>query len=69
VIFVTGYWGLHIAIYGIEGTPDPTTAERLTHTPNVEHPHGMHTSTGGSAIAAPTAEAAKRAAMDRSTAP
>jgi hypothetical protein len=40
VIFATGYWGLHIAIYGIEGTTD-LASERLTHTPNVEHPHGM----------------------------
>lgn len=65
VIFAASYWGLHIAIYGVEGSPGPTMAERLTHTPNVDHPHGMHTSTGGSAIAAPTAETANRAAMER----
>jgi hypothetical protein len=64
VIFVTGYWGLHIAIYGAEGTTN-LTSERLTHTPNVEHPHGMHGAAGGTTITAPTAEAAYRAAMDR----
>lgn len=61
VIFVTGYWGLHIAIYGIEGTPGPAMAERLTHTPNPEHPHGAH----DIAATAATAEAAYRTAMDR----
>lgn len=64
VIFGTGYWGLHIAIYGIEGIT-PQSSERLTHTPNAEHPHGMLGAAGGTAIAAPTAEAAYRAAMDR----
>ena len=61
VIFVTGYWGLHIAIYGIEGNVGAPTGERLTHTPNPEHPHGMH----GATATAATAEAAYRAAMDR----
>lgn len=65
VLFVTGYWGLHIAIYGIEGSPGPTMAERLTHTPNPEHPHGMHGMASGTSVAEPTAEAANRAAMDR----
>jgi hypothetical protein len=64
VIFVTGYWGLHIAIYGVKGTASPA-GERLTHTPNAEHPHGMQGAAGGTAITAPTAEAAFRAAMDR----
>jgi hypothetical protein len=64
VIFVTGYWGLHIAIYGVKGTTGPA-GERLTHTPNAEHPHGMQGAAGGPAITAPTAEAAFRAAMDR----
>jgi hypothetical protein len=64
IIFATGYWGLHIAIYGVKGTT-PMASERLTHTPNAEHPHGMHGAAGGAAITAPTAEAAYRAAMDR----
>jgi hypothetical protein len=61
VIFVTGYWGLHIAIYGIDGNTGTPAGERLMHTPNPEHPHDMH----GAAAAASTAEAANRAAMDR----
>jgi Domain of unknown function (DUF305) len=60
-IFVTGYWGLHIAIYGIEGNTGTPSGERLTHTPNPEHPHSMH----GATATAATAEAAYRAAMDR----
>ncbi|WP_225185952.1 DUF305 domain-containing protein [Bradyrhizobium sp. NBAIM01] len=61
VIFTTGYWGLHIAIYGIEGDIGTLAGERLTHTPNPEHPHGMH----GAAAIGLTAPDAYRAAMDR----
>jgi hypothetical protein len=61
VIFATGYWGLHFAIYGLGGNIGSQAGERLTHTPNVEHPHGRH----GAAATASTAEAAYRAAMDR----
>lgn len=41
VIFVTAYWGLHMAIYGPEGRPE-AVAERLTHVPNPDHPHGRN---------------------------
>jgi len=61
VIFATGYWGLHTAIYGIDGNAQTQAGERLTHSPNPEYPHGMH----GAATAAPTAEGAYQAAMDR----
>jgi hypothetical protein len=61
VVFVTGYWGLHIAIYGIAGDAGAPAGERLTHTPNPEHPHGMP----NAAASAPTAEAAYRSAMAR----
>src|SRR5262249_14705030 len=61
VIFATGYWGLHIAIYGIDGNTAIAAGDRLTHTPNPEHPHGMH----NAAATAPTAGLAYRAAMDR----
>ncbi|UWU87710.1 DUF305 domain-containing protein [Bradyrhizobium yuanmingense] len=61
VIFTTGYWGLHIAIYGLEGDIGTLAGERLTHTPNPEHPHGMH----GAAAIGLTAPDAYRAAMDR----
>jgi hypothetical protein len=39
VIFVTAYCGLHISIYGPDGRPE-AAAERLTHVPNPDHPHG-----------------------------
>ena len=61
VIFVTGYWGLHIAIYGVEGNHATLAGERLTHTPNRDHPHGAH----GAATTAVTAETAYGTAMDR----
>jgi hypothetical protein len=37
-LFAVSYWGLHIGFYGSQGTPAPGV-ERLTHTPDVEHPH------------------------------
>ncbi|WP_088342955.1 MULTISPECIES: DUF305 domain-containing protein [Rhodomicrobium] len=61
VTFVAGYWGLHIAIYGIEGETGATSAEHLTHTPNPEYPHAAPSA----AAAAATAEAANRLAMER----
>jgi hypothetical protein len=41
VVFVTGYWGLHIALYGPEGRIGSPPAELSTHAPNPEHPHGV----------------------------
>ncbi len=40
VVFVTGYWGLHLAFYGPEGRVGPPAAEVATHSYNPEHPHG-----------------------------
>ncbi|KQQ91024.1 DUF305 domain-containing protein [Aureimonas sp. Leaf324] len=40
VIFVTGYWGLHIAFYGLEGRAVAMPTEMATHTYSPEHPHG-----------------------------
>ena len=37
-LFAISYWGLHVGIYGSQGTVAPGV-ERLTHTPDVEHPH------------------------------
>jgi hypothetical protein len=66
VIFATGYWGLHIAIYGLAGDTQMPASARMTHTPNPEYPHGLHGAHDAAAAAsAPTAEAANRAAMDR----
>jgi hypothetical protein len=38
-VFASGYWGLHVAFYGIDGHPEAPTARRQTHTPDPEHPH------------------------------
>ncbi len=40
VVFVTGYWGLHLAFYGPDGHVGPPVAEVATHSYNLEHPHG-----------------------------
>lgn len=64
VVFASGYWGLHVAIYGAEGNVGSAPAEYLTHTPNAEHPHGVTGMSDGVSDAA-TAEEAYRLAMDR----
>jgi hypothetical protein len=64
VVFASGYWGLHVAIYGAEGNVGTAPAEYLTHTPNAEHPHGVTGMSDGVSDAA-TAEEAYRLAMDR----
>lgn len=63
VVFTGAYWGLHIAIYGPEGRASSENAERLTHMPNAEHPHGM----SGASVAADatSAQAAYEATMER----
>ena len=38
VLFVTAYWGLHLAIYGA-GSGREQPALMTTHAPNAEHPH------------------------------
>lgn len=40
VVFVTGYWGFHIAVYGPEGRIGQPTGEIATHSHSPEHPHG-----------------------------
>jgi hypothetical protein len=64
VVFVTGYWGLHLALYGAGGSVDAAAVEKMTHTPNREYPHATH-SGHGAADAARTAAEAYGAAMDR----
>ena len=46
VIFATGYWGLHLALYGPNGAPGAMPAEKATHTYNAEHPHGPQSGHG-----------------------
>ena len=62
VIFVTGYWGLHIAIYGIEG--DTRSAGRRAADAYAE-PRASAWHARQRCATASTAEAAYRAAMDR----
>jgi hypothetical protein len=38
VVFVTCYWGLHTAFYGVDGRSEAPVTNHLTHTPNHEHP-------------------------------
>ncbi len=64
-VFVTGYWGLHIAMYGVGGNVGVAAAEKMTHTPNAEYPHGAHAGHERSGGAAATAPAAYQASMDR----
>ncbi|WP_349369094.1 DUF305 domain-containing protein [Salinarimonas sp.] len=42
VVMIGGYWGTHFAIYGEDyrAAAGPASAERMTHAPNAEHPHG-----------------------------
>ena len=42
VVVAGSYWGLHSTFYDYTAAPPPVAAEgeRLTHTPNAEHPHG-----------------------------
>jgi hypothetical protein len=39
-IFMSGYWGLHLAFYGAGVFAGSTGAEKATHTHNAEYPHG-----------------------------
>jgi hypothetical protein len=64
VVFVTGYWGLHFALYGAGGNIDAAAIDRMTHTPNREYPHTTHTG-HAAPDAAQGAAAAYRTAMDR----
>ncbi|RDJ20074.1 DUF305 domain-containing protein [Bosea caraganae] len=40
LIFATGYWGLHIALYGPEGRVGTPAADIATHSYSPEYPHG-----------------------------
>ena len=48
VIFATSYWGLHIALYGKEGTV-ASSIHRTTHSPDPEHPHPTDAAEAGPA--------------------
>ena len=40
IVFVSGYWGMHIMAYGPNGFVGPISAEKATHSHNPENPHG-----------------------------
>jgi hypothetical protein len=40
LVFMSGYWGLHLAFYGAGGFAGPAMAEKATHSHSVEYPHG-----------------------------
>lgn len=40
VVFASGYWGLHLALYGSGGAANLANADLTTHTYSTEHPHG-----------------------------
>ena len=61
VIFVTGYWGLHLTLYGADSGPRSQITDMATHTPNAENPHGQ---TGEPFVNSPEAMAAFMATMD-----
>lgn len=46
VVFMSGYWGLHLAFYGAEGFSGPATADKSTHSHNAEYPHGPESDIG-----------------------
>ena len=40
VVFMSGYWGLHLAFYGAEVFNGPAATDKTTHSHNPEYPHG-----------------------------
>jgi len=46
VVFVAGYWGLHLILYGQGGAVGQPTAETATHSHSTEHPHGPQAAGG-----------------------
>jgi hypothetical protein len=40
LIFMSSYWGLHLAFYGAEGFTGPATTDKSTHSHSPEYPHG-----------------------------
>jgi hypothetical protein len=40
IVFVAGYWGLHVGFYGADGIVGDPTTDMSTHSHSPEHPHG-----------------------------
>ncbi len=76
VVFVTGYWGFHIAVYGPEGRIGQPTGEIATHSHSPEHPHGPQAPGGigappdrSSSMGGPAAQSGQDATATEPTAP
>ena len=65
-VFVAGYWGLHMALYGIGGVAVAALPERATHSYSAEHPHGPQALASIGVDAGRAAPAARRPG-DRAT--
>nr|WP_298683082.1 DUF305 domain-containing protein [uncultured Dongia sp.] len=68
ILFVAGYWGLHLALYGAGGAPDAqiAMADKSTHSPNPEAPHiSEHQHDEAGVPMANTADEAYRQTMER----
>jgi hypothetical protein len=46
LVFMSGYWGLHLAFYGAEVFTGPALADKATHSHSPEYPHGPESDTG-----------------------
>jgi hypothetical protein len=66
LLFASGYWGLHIAVYGLEGQVGGPAGEMATHSHSPEHPHGPQAPGG---IGAPPARSGGHAGHSIPAAP
>lgn len=46
VVFMSGYWGLHLAFYGAEVFNGPDVTDKTTHSHSPEYPHGPSSDDG-----------------------
>lgn len=69
LLFVAGYWGLHFAIYGPEGTVNVAALDKSTHTPDPLHPHVGDPAPAGAMAMPATAMEANHQAMERMDGP
>lgn len=46
LVFMSSYWGLHLAFYSAEGFSGPVATDKTTHSHSAEYPHGPESVTG-----------------------
>lgn len=46
LVFMSGYWGLHLAFYDAEAFTGPAATEKTTHSHSPEYPHGPESDDG-----------------------